>query len=37
MEATVAVAVPVGPAAGGVADTTVSYEEPPFQDDDIPF
>lgn len=23
--------------AGGVADTTVSYEEPPFQDDDIPF
>ncbi len=25
------------PAAGGVADTTVSYDEPPFQDDDIPF
>jgi single-strand DNA-binding protein len=25
------------PAAGAVADTTVSYEEPPFQDDDIPF
>ncbi len=25
------------PAASGVADTTVSYEEPPFQDDDIPF
>jgi len=25
------------PAAGGVADSTVSYEEPPFQDDDIPF
>lgn len=23
--------------AGGVADTTVSYDEPPFQDDDIPF
>ena len=22
---------------GGVADTTVSYDEPPFQDDDIPF
>ncbi len=25
------------PAAGGVSDTTVSYDEPPFQDDDIPF
>ncbi len=25
------------PEAGGVADTTVSYDEPPFQDDDIPF
>ncbi|MDD2502094.1 MAG: single-stranded DNA-binding protein [Geobacter sp.] len=25
------------PVAGGVADTTVSYDEPPFQDDDIPF
>jgi single-strand DNA-binding protein len=24
-------------ATGGVADTTVSYDEPPFQDDDIPF
>jgi single-strand DNA-binding protein len=23
--------------AGSVADTTVSYDEPPFQDDDIPF
>lgn len=23
--------------AGGVADTTVSYDEPAFQDDDIPF
>mgnify|MGYP000887000632 CR=1 FL=1 len=23
--------------AGGVSDTTVSYDEPPFQDDDIPF
>jgi single-strand DNA-binding protein len=23
--------------AGGVADTTAVYEEPPFQDDDIPF
>lgn len=23
--------------AGGSADTTVSYDEPPFQDDDIPF
>ncbi len=22
---------------GGVAETTVSYDEPPFQDDDIPF
>lgn len=25
------------PAAGGVSDTTASYDEPPFQDDDIPF
>ena len=24
-------------APGSVADTTVSYDEPPFQDDDIPF
>lgn len=23
--------------AGGVSETTVSYDEPPFQDDDIPF
>lgn len=23
--------------AGGVSDTVVSYDEPPFQDDDIPF
>ena len=23
--------------AGGVSDTAVSYDEPPFQDDDIPF
>ncbi len=23
--------------AGGVAETTASYDEPPFQDDDIPF
>ncbi len=25
------------PAAGGGSETTVSYDEPPFQDDDIPF
>jgi single-strand DNA-binding protein len=30
-------AAPRRPAAGGVADTSVSYDEPPFQDDDIPF